>query len=74
MRSSLSAAAEITQALVPGLLIAAGLIAGVCLVSYAASAQTTVRGNVKYTQVGKDCVISSNGSARVARDAQCPKS
>lgn len=51
------------------------LIAGVCvcLVSYAASAQTTVRGNVKYTQVGKDCVISSNGSARVARDTQCPK-
>lgn len=32
-----------------------------------------VQSTVHYTQVGKDCVVSQNGSARVARNTKCPK-
>lgn len=46
-----------------------GISAVIALLVMTATASAAT---VKYTQVGKDCVVSANGSARVAHNTKCP--
>lgn len=56
-----------------GWIVTIGTVLALGIMTALALAAPVGHGGSKYTQVGKDCVVSSNGSARVARNTECPK-